>query len=115
MLENICQSVADMVLEEVTKRFSPALRENKKAAAVLRECCGQMDALASEWGAEACRVEVNEDLSISVNLECPDAVVEQRTGVFYKIAGVAEWVRFSQEKRDGLSVEFVFPGIWERA
>lgn len=110
-----CFDVVTMVTDEATKQFSPGFRENQERKEILKQYCEAIDALAKEFGGESFEVDVDDiKMTISIKMECPDMVIQSKNHVFYALSERAISVGFSHGDGDMISVEFVFPSIWEK-
>lgn len=111
-----CFDVVTMVTDEATRQFSPMLRENEERKKILEQYCGALDRLSEEFDGESFEVEVDDvKMTIAVRMECQDIIIPSPDHLFYKLALHALSVRFSHVSNDMMSVEFVFPSIWEKA
>lgn len=82
----------------------------------IKTCCDDIDTLASLVNADSLGVEIDDvEMTITINIECDEIVMESRQHKLYEIAGKAAEVKFavSQEDQNKLLICFVFPGIWK--
>ena len=111
-----CFDAVKLVTDEATARFAPLFCESRGKTENLKQSCGALDALAEEFDATSFEVDVDETrMTISVTMECPEILIQQKNHLFYSLAARALSVRFCATTDDALAVCFVFPGIWERS
>ncbi len=116
MLQFKCYDVLEPVLKEATKQFAPVWVQDKESTKILQQYCSVIDSFMEEFGASGITAEVNdEDLTVHITMECDDMVLEEKNHLFYQIMMRSISVRFSAAEENNLNVEFIFPGIWERA
>ena len=110
-----CYDVAEAVLEEAGRQFSPLFTENAEKKAEIKSYCEVIDDLSEEFDGESFEVEVDDiKMKIHIRLECPDVVIESEDHDLYRLAGLAESMIFSHSDDGNLVIDFVFPGIWDK-
>lgn len=115
-----CFDAVTMVTDESTKRFAPIWVEDSEKKDILKNYCEAIDELAEEFDGETFDVEVDEiDMTISIKLECASSVmVDSQHHKLVQLANRSVRFGFSGATTESgnkcLSIEFVFPSIWER-
>lgn len=111
-----CFDVADMIIDEATKRFSPLWKMNEERLDIFKEYCKGVDTLAEEFDGESIEVEVDEiTLEVTVILECDEVIIETDNHMLYELAKRTIRYGFSTSEDGNLLVKFVFPSLWDKA
>ncbi len=110
-----CFDVVTMVTDEATKQFAPGFRENLERKEILKQYCEAIVRSQKSLAANPSRSCVDDiKMTISIKMECPDMVIQSKNHVFYALSERAISVGFSHGDGDMISIEFVFPSIWEK-
>lgn len=110
-----CFDVVSMVAEEVTKRFALVWEINKEKYRILKQYCESLDALSDEFAGEAFEADVDDiRMTISVKLECKDMTVTSKSHRYYALAQREVSMGFQYSKNGNLTIEFVFPSVWDK-
>lgn len=111
-----CFDVADMIIDEATKRFSPLWKLNTERLDIFKDYCNAVDALVEEFDGESIDVEVDEiTMEVTITLECDEVLIESDTHMLYELAKRTTKYGFSVSEDGNLLVKFVFPGLWDKA
>lgn len=112
-----CFDIAEMVIDEATKQFSPIWIEDEEKKKIFKQYCDTLDSISEEFDGEAFEVDVDDvKMTISVKFFCSEFTIEDESHPFYALAKRALSMSFMYEKEDrNMSVKFVFPSIWEKA
>lgn len=112
-----CFDIAEMVIDEATNQFSPIWIVNDDKKGIFKQYCDVLDSISEEFDGEAFEVDVDDvKMTISVKFFCSEFTIENESHPFYALAKRALSMSFAYEKEDrNMSVEFVFPSIWDKA
>lgn len=112
-----CFDIAEMVIDEATKQFSPIWIEDEEKKKTFKQYCDALDSISEEFDGEAFEVDVDDvKMTISVKFFCSEFTIEDESHPFYALAKRALSMSFAYEKEGrNMSVEFVFPSIWNKA
>lgn len=111
-----CFDVANIVIEEATKRFLPLWNVSNDKLNMLKQYCEAIDFLCENFNGTSYTVEVDDiKMFISVTLSCEDIIPENYFLIFYVLSNRGISVRFSVSEDSELNVSFLFPSLWERA
>jgi hypothetical protein len=109
-----CFDVAEMVIEEATKRLSPCWDLNAESFDIFKQYCEAIDSLVKEGDAEALTVSVDElKMRVAVTLSC-NGLVFKEDNILMQLTKRAINVQVAPDN-DMLEVTFIFPSLWERA
>lgn len=110
-----CFDVVSMVVDEATSQFAPLWEINKESYSILKQYCSAIDMIAKEFDVESYDVSVDDiAMTITIEMECLDMVIESDTHVFYSLAQRTKAFGFSVSEKGNLNVKFVFPSVWEK-
>lgn len=112
-----CYDIAEMVIDEGSKQFSPDLVLNLDAVRKFAGFCGIIDELAEEFNGTCISVDVDgETKELVVELTCEEIIIETKDHNLLKVSESANTVSFSKgEVDEGLLIRFKFPGVWSNA
>jgi hypothetical protein len=112
-----CFDIAEMVIDEATKQFFPIWIVNEEKKETFKQYCEALDSISDEFYGEAFDVDVDDaKMAISIKLFCSEFTIEDKSHPFYALAKKSLSMSFAYEKEDrNMSVEFVFPSIWDKA
>lgn len=111
-----CIDAVSMVVDEATTQFAPIWKVNNQKYDILRQYCSVIDSLADEFNGESFVVSVDDmKMTISVCMECPEMVVDDKQHLFYSLIKRAVMLKFSTSQDNNLNIEFTFPSVWERS
>ncbi len=109
--------VAEEVINEATKRFS-RYRLNEENVKKFKKYCEALDSLVDQFGIKAIEVGVDEiTMRVEVVFECVciECREDEETGLFYKVAQLANDIEISGTE-DGITrVALTFPPLWENS
>lgn len=106
-------SIASIIIDEATNKFGNSWKVDEKDLDIFKQYCEYIDKLAEEVEAEAYDIEVNDDKTIRVSIECPDVCIDNPEHAFYDL--VVRTVKFSLTSNpdtDNLLINFTFPSLW---
>lgn len=110
-----CFDVVSMVVDEATAQFSPLWKINNDKYRVLKQYCGVLDSLATEFNGESFDVEVDDiAMTIAITMECHDVTIESKNHKYYSLAQCALAFGFSVSDEGLLCMKFVFPSVWDK-
>ena len=110
-----CLDIAEMVVDEATKQFSPLWDINQKSLDIFKQYCDAIDKLSNEFGGTSINVSVDEvKMTVAITMTCADITIENKTHMFYQLAERAISIGFSASEDDELETTFIFPSLWER-
>ncbi len=110
------KDVADLVVAEATKRFSPNWKLNEESLTVLEEYCDAFEAFARENDAVGFDFEVDEvSMAVVADTELPEFTSEGGNGILCKLLQRANSFRVSKTDTDNIRVCIEFPSLWNRA
>ena len=106
--------VAEMVIEEATKQFSPLWSLNAENFDIFKQYCFAFDSFLDEIESNGLEISVDEILmTISVVVFCKNATL-MKNSKFFLLAERASRVNVSLDENNNLKFEFVFPSLWDR-
>ena len=108
-----CTDTVLELVDEGTKRFRPIFRVDEYKLDILKQYCGYIDDMISEFNALSYDVEIDEiSMNISISIECEEIIIENYKHVFYELIKHTNVHKFSVSKDNNLVVTLVFPPIW---
>ena len=111
-----CFDAVSMVVEEATLQLAPLWKINKEKYRILKQYCGVLDSLSNEFDGESFEVDVDdENMTISIKLECQDITIESQTHKYYSLAQRALSFGFLSGNNGNIIASFVFPSVWEKS
>lgn len=112
-----CFDVVSLVVNEATKQFSPLWKIDEGKLDVLKHYCSVIDKLVEEYDGESFEVDVDDiKMTVCISSTFEDITVQERNQKLSELIKRASSVSFRpSEDSDGVTVDLVFPSIWERA
>ena len=106
--------VAEMVIEEATKQFSPLWSLNAENFDIFKQYCFAIDYFIEEIESNGIEISVDEiRMTVSVVVFCKNATL-LKNSKFFLLAERTSHVSVSLDENNDLKFEFVFPSLWDR-
>lgn len=111
-----CYDVVRIMLDEATKQFSPAFKEDSERKRRVERYCDWITIISDEFGGESYDIEIDDvTMDISVSLTCKEIETTEQTPALYMLLSKAKSVKLMAVDDTYIKIKFVFTGIWERA
>ena len=106
--------VAEMVIEEATKQFSPLWSLNAENFDIFKQYCFAIDYFIEEIESNGIEISVDEiRMTVSVVVFCKNATL-LKNSKFFLLAERTLHVSVSLDENNDLKFEFVFPSLWDK-
>lgn len=107
--------IANMVIDEATKRFGIMWKVNQDYHNAFKRYVDDIEKLSAEFYAESVAVEVDDiNMTISVSIEASDFTTESKNHVLYSLMKHTISTSFYASEDGNAVIELVFPSIWEQ-
>jgi hypothetical protein len=112
-----CFDVVSLVVNEATNQFSPLWKTDEGKLNVLKQYCSVIDKLVEEYDGESFEVDVNEiKMTVCISSTFEDITIQEHNQKLNELVKRANSVSFRpSEDGEGVTVDLVFPSVWERA
>ncbi len=113
-----CKDAAFDVIEEATEKFGDKYFLNEMKYENLGEICDLVDEVVQIFDDEFGCGEVSVDVDTTTkelifNIVCDQIILQHgRAHTFFKLAELADSVRFSKAKPDSIRIELIVSGLW---
>lgn len=111
-----CYDVVRIMLDEATKQFSPAFKEDSEKKRELERYCDWITIISDEFGGESYDIEIDDvTIDISVSLTCKEIKTTEQTPALYMLLSRTKSVELEAVDDTYIKIKFVFNGIWVQA
>lgn len=112
-----CFDVVFLVVNEATNQFSPLWKIDGDKLDILKQYCSIIDELIAEYDGESLEVDVDDiKMTICISSTFEDITVQEHNYKLNELIKRANQVNFRvSDDGEGVTVDLVFPSVWERA
>lgn len=113
------RDIADELVQEANKRFSPVFVIDNDGYNGLMVCCDIIDSMIKRYGITSYEFEIDEDnMDIIINLEMGEIIIQSHGDDadvdVYRIIKAAKSFVVSKINDNAINMRLAFPGIWNK-